>query len=289
MEECIRILVENFSRMGSAFLARQIMDTTHSFPVNKNWNSHGSQVGAAMCQLGSILASFEDASNRRLVSMHFPEVIPRGCVQTGAKHGNHDVTYVEYMCAAIEKCLVISGKESYLNHIKFVKDNHAEKIRKIFDEKMANIDAPVPCPTQAHTYDFNSTYMGACLIDGECKGESKPDTKFAASAVLVLHSTKQLAYKRSALSMLTTNESITFFDAFKDSDTKRIRVTFHKLPKYDLDPVRDIGKDLDKTLPELADPPKYCVSSDDGGFIKEYEEGLQHIVDTWKKMRSEPK
>ena len=151
MEECIRILVENFSHMGSAFLARQIMDMAHSFHVNKNWNSHGSQVGATMCQLGSILASFEDASNRRLVSTHFLEVIPRGCVQTGAKHGNHDVTYVEYMCAAIEKRLVIGGEVLYLNHIKFVKDNHAEKIRKIFDEKMANIDAPVPCPTRAHT------------------------------------------------------------------------------------------------------------------------------------------
>ena len=89
--------------------------------------------------------------------------------------------------------------------------------------------------------------------------------------------------------MLTTNESITFFDAFKDRDTKRIRVTFHELPKYDLDPVQDLGKDLDKSLPELADPPKYCIPSDDGGFNKEYEEGLQHIVDTWKKMRSEPK
>ena len=89
--------------------------------------------------------------------------------------------------------------------------------------------------------------------------------------------------------MLTTNESITFFDAFKDCDTKRISVTFHDFPKYDLEPVRDIKKDLDKTLPELADPPKYCIPSKNGGFIKEYEEGLQHIVDTWKKMRSEPK
>ena len=56
-----------------------------------------------MCQLGSILASFEDASNRRLVSTHFSEVILRGCLQTGAKHGNQDITYVEYMCSAIEK------------------------------------------------------------------------------------------------------------------------------------------------------------------------------------------
>ena len=80
--------------------------------------------------------------------MHFSEVISRGCLQTGAKHGNQDVTYVEYMCSGIEKRLVIGGEELYLNHIKFVKENHAEKIRKIFDEKMANIDAPVPCPTR---------------------------------------------------------------------------------------------------------------------------------------------
>ena len=39
----------------------------------------------------------------------------------GEKHGNHDVTYVEYMCAAIEKQLVVGGKESYLNHIKLRK------------------------------------------------------------------------------------------------------------------------------------------------------------------------
>ena len=70
-----------------------------------------------------------------------------------------------------------------------------EKIRKIFDEKMANIDASVPRPTRAHTYDFNCTYMGVHLIDGECKGDSKPDSKSAASAVLVLHSAEQLAYK----------------------------------------------------------------------------------------------
>ena len=127
--------------------------------------------------------------------MHFSEVIPRGYLQTGAKHGNQDITYVEHMCSAIEKGLVIGGEESYLNHIKFVKDNHAEKIRKMYDEKMANIDAPVSCPTWAHTYDFNCTYMGVHLIDGECKGDSKPDSKSAASAVLVLHSAEQLAYK----------------------------------------------------------------------------------------------
>ena len=42
-------------------------------------------------------------------------------------------------------------------------------------------------------------------------------------------------------------------------------------------------------MPYLADPPKYCVPSEAGGFIREYEENKTHIVDTWKEMRSEPK
>ena len=61
--------------------------------------------------------------------------------------------------------------------------------------------------------------MGVRLIDRECKGDSKPKAKSAASSVLVLHSVEQLAYKKTALSMLTTNQSITFFKAFKDTPT----------------------------------------------------------------------
>ena len=64
-------------------------------------------------------------------------------------------------------------------------------------------------------------------------------------------------------------------------------MTFHKLAKYDLDPVQDITEDLDKTLPELADPQSIVCQL--MMFIKEYEEGLQHIVDTWNNMRLEPK
>ena len=42
--------------------------------------------------------------------------------------------------------------------------------------------------------------------------------------------------------------------------------------------------DLDKSLPYLADPPKYCVPAEEGGFIVEYEEDKTHILDAWKKM-----
>ena len=35
MTNCVDILVKNFACMSSAFLARHILDTTHSFRVNK--------------------------------------------------------------------------------------------------------------------------------------------------------------------------------------------------------------------------------------------------------------
>ena len=148
-EKNMKTLVDNYSRMSSAFLAWQILDTTHTFRVNKNWNSHGGQLGACLW------ASFENAAKKPFVSNHFGEVIPRGCVQTGAKHGNHDVTYVEYMCAAVERRMIIGGQESYLNHVKFRTQNHAKKVRKTFDEQIPDLNAPIPCPTRAHTMDFN--------------------------------------------------------------------------------------------------------------------------------------
>ena len=74
------------------------------------------------------------------------------------------------MCAAVERHMIIGGQESYLNHIKFRRDNHGEKVWKTFDEKIQDLNAPIPHPTRAHTMDFNCTYMGAHLIDGECKG-----------------------------------------------------------------------------------------------------------------------
>ena len=38
-------------------LGCMILDTTHAFRANKNWNSHGSIAGSSVCGLGSVLAS----------------------------------------------------------------------------------------------------------------------------------------------------------------------------------------------------------------------------------------
>ena len=112
------------------------------------------------------------------------------------------------------------------------------------------------------------------LIDRECKAEYSP----SASSVLILRSAEQLAYKQSGLSMLTTDNGITFYKSHKVTETGRIHITYCELPKYDLDPVQDLTVDWDKSLPELADPPKCCVLGD--GFVKEYEETHTNIIDT---------
>ena len=286
-ENSMLILVRNFTRMSPAFLARQILETTHTYRVNKNWNSHGGQLGAGMCQLGSILASLQGAVKSPLVSTHFPEVIPRGCVQTGAKHGNQDVTYVEYMCVAMERHMIIGGDASFLDHVKFHRDNHAQKVHQIFDEKMTtgDVTAPVPRPTRAHTMDFNCTYMGARLIDGECKGVAPID----APLILVLHAAQQLAFKNEGLAMLTTNKSFTFYHLTKDISTHHIKVTYHELPKFVLEPITDLNVDFDRDIVELADPPTYSVPDLRGGFLKESEETHARILDLWDTMRSEQK
>ena len=114
--------------------------------------------------------------------------------------------------------------------------------------------------------------MSVQLIDGEVKAEYSP----SASSLLVFHSAEQLTYKWSALSMLTTKNSITFYESHKDTDTGRIHITYCELPKYDLSPVQDLTVDLDKSLL-------------DDGFVKEFEETHTNIIETWKVMRLEQK
>ena len=74
----------------------------------KNWNSHGAALGATLCQMASMLSSLDSASKESLIDVDFTELIPQGNVQTGHKHGHHDVSYVEYMTSAKEKG-VVSG------------------------------------------------------------------------------------------------------------------------------------------------------------------------------------
>ena len=68
----------------------------------KNWNSHGALLGASLCQLASMLLCLDKASKGSLIDNNFAELIPQGKVQTGHKHGHHEVSYVEYMTSGKE-------------------------------------------------------------------------------------------------------------------------------------------------------------------------------------------
>ena len=117
-----------------------------------------------------MLSSLDMASNGPYIQCDFLYLIPQGNIQTGHKHGHHDVVYVEYMTAAIEPLVVTGGRQSFLNHGNFIRFKHADKVRAIMDKTLPTCHAPAPRPTHSHTFDFNLTYCGARLVDGECKG-----------------------------------------------------------------------------------------------------------------------
>ena len=99
------------------------------------------------------------------LDQNFNVLIPQGNVQTGSKHGHHNVCYTEYMCSKLEP-RVMENLEVYLNLDVFQRDNHAAKVKELFEETVPGYPhAPAPRPTKAHTFDFNCTYCGAHILD----------------------------------------------------------------------------------------------------------------------------
>ena len=141
------------------------MDT---FQAKKNWNSHRASVGSVICQFASILSQLTTAHVNELKD-NFNVLIPQGNKQMGSKHGHHNVCYSEYMCSTLEP-RVMGNLEVYLNLDTFRRDHHADKVKKLFAEMVPGYPhAPAPRPMRGHTFDFNCTYEGACIVDGECK------------------------------------------------------------------------------------------------------------------------
>ena len=54
-----------------------------------------------MCQIASMLSGL-DAASRDLIDVDFNELIPKGNVMTGHRHGHHETSYVEYMTSGKE-------------------------------------------------------------------------------------------------------------------------------------------------------------------------------------------
>ena len=268
-------------QISNGFIAKQLLGTLSTLQVGKNWNSHGAALGSCLCQLGALLLALDMASTRVYIQHDFSFLISQGNIQTGHKHGHHDVVYVEYMTAAIEPLVVTGGKQTYLNHGNFIRFKHAAKVTAIMDKKLPTCDAPAPRPTWLHTFDFNLMYCGARLIDGECKGSAADDEK----AVLVLHSLEQLALKESALAMLTTNNCFTFYRSKLVHGSKTVQTKYDESNKFDLEPITDIGTDTGSDLEELEKPPTFDAGTD--AMCRVVIEEDKDVLEYWGNLRSE--
>ena len=90
------------AQISCGYIARLLLNAISTYQVGKNWNSHGASLGATLCQMGSMLLCLDNASRGCLIDIDFTQLILQGNVQTGHKHGYHEVSYVEYMTSAKE-------------------------------------------------------------------------------------------------------------------------------------------------------------------------------------------
>ena len=228
--------------------------------------------------MASMLSSLDGTSKGSLIDVDFTELIPQGNVQTGHKHGHHDVSYVEYMTSAKEKSVVSGADILYLDHIKFRGDHHEDKLREIMNRELPNIKAPVPRPMRADTFDFNLTFNSACLLDGECKGTQSQHEK----AILVFHSLDQLAFKDKALALLTMNNSFTFYNSWIVDGAACIQTCYHELRKFKLGPITKLDEDKDKNAEHLQLPPTFAINGN-----ANYVETDTNILKVWGNLWSE--
>ena len=88
-------LLHIWAWISTGFLARNLLNLTSTFAVCKNWNSHSTTVGVALCQLGDALAFLQSAAVGPYIDTEFQEIIPLGIPLMGHKHGHSDTVYVE--------------------------------------------------------------------------------------------------------------------------------------------------------------------------------------------------
>ena len=123
--------------------------------------------------------------------------------------------------------------EVYLNLDIFQRDNHAAKVKQLFEETVPGYPhAPAPRLMRAHTFDFNCIYNGARILDGECKAS----TTKAEIAFMVLHSTEQLVTQDMAMSMLTTSHQRAFYKTVKIRGSGHLKTTVCRMHTYETGP-----------------------------------------------------
>ena len=115
------------------------------------------------------------------------------------------------------------------------------------------------------------------MLDGECKGASEK----ADSAILVLHSLKQLALKDSALALLITNLGFTYYKStLVKSKSKTVHTVYQESERIDLGPVADLSTDTGSGQDALSLPPVINVNHD---CMVEHNGSA---MDTWRAMQT---
>ena len=246
----------------------------------KNWNSHGASVDSAICQLASILSQMPAAASVNELNHNFDVLIPQGNEQMGSKHKHHNVCYTEYICSKYEP-RVMENLEVYLNLDIFQRDNHAAMVKKLFEETVPGYPhAPAARLMTAHTFDFNCTYNGARILDGECKASATN----AEIGFMVLHSAEQLVTQDVAMSMLTTLHQMAFYKTVKMKGSGRLKTTVCRMHTYELGHVKDLKADTYKDKSQIQKPPK-CYSTGETLLL----ESDPEILNAWKELHGEPK
>ena len=123
---------------------KQVLGMLSTMEVGKNWNSHGALLGVSICQTAAMLAGLDKATTQELISPDFVVLIPQGCMQTGHKHGHHDVSYVEFMASQKDTSVATGAVQNYLDHGKFKTDGHAQKVMDVMDKTLTGTTVPVP-------------------------------------------------------------------------------------------------------------------------------------------------
>ena len=147
------------------------------------------------------------------------------------------------------------------------------------DKTLPTCHAPAPRPTRSHTFDFNLTYCGARLVDGECKGSAAAEDE---KAVLVFHSLEQLALKQTALAMLTTNNSFTFYKSKLVHEMKTVQTKYDESNKFALGPITDTETDDGSALEELQKPPSFDAGED--AVCRVVIENNRDVLECWRKL-----
>ena len=171
--ELSRQLEQLLAVISTGHIAEVCVQMTQSYRVNKNWNSHGAKVGAAICDAASLIAMIEKCDSPILESdanckmdANFRQTIPRGLVLTGQMFGSEDNVYMEYMIAPY------NGKESrspmtYTNL--FLRNKVYDRFHDVYrnagscaavraaciaENHVYRPGMPKSRPTRAHTFDF---------------------------------------------------------------------------------------------------------------------------------------